>query len=460
MRQIVMNEKSNKLILSEVNMSHKTTSILILLLALAGMSGAANLVVNGDFEISTGTGWTQWWGGDSNRYVGDPVPDPGYGDHCAGVWWYTDGIFQDIAVGPGIYEFGGKLMTTQGMVNRNGVIRADVGDATNVWWSQDLAIVPGDATYTWYSYSGVIDNTVAGATRIRMNLMMANLVNPGSGIVYYDDVYLGPLGISDQAKFPHPTIGELVAPATDLIRWIKPDPNNPADTITCDVFFGTTNPPVTQIADNITASSITLSALVPPVTLLPGTQYFWRVNCTDPNSDGNPATTLGDVWTFSTRNDNPPVVDAGANKYLWINMNDGDGDPTKVTFMLDGTLTDDNQSPVTLLWTLIYSEQAPETVVTITNPAAVDTTCTITGTGFYRFQLHAQDAYAEALDTVEVIVYGSACEAAKGDPGDIPANYPGGIGDLDNDCDVDLDDLAITAATWLDCLSAKLGCTP
>ena len=59
---------------------------------------------------------------------------------------------------------------------------------------------------------------------------------------------------------------------------------------------------------------------------------------------------------------------------------------------------------------------------------------------------------------MEVIVYGSACEAAKGDPDDIPANYPGGIGDLNNDCNVDMNDLAVMAATWIECLSTKLGC--
>jgi hypothetical protein len=455
----VNKKKGTKLILSEVIMSHKTTSVFIILLALAGMTGAANLIVNGDFEIVGGPGWTQWWGGNSNKYVGDPVPWYA-GDHAAGVWWHDDGIFQGVTIGPGIYEFGGKLMTTQGMANRNGVIQCEVGDGVNVWWTQLLQIVPGDPINTWFSYSGVIDNTAAGATYVNLNLMMINTAASPAGIVFYDDVYLGPVGISDQAKFPHPAIGELVAPVTDLIRWIKPDPNNPADTITCDVFWGTTNPPQTQIVDNITADSITLSTLVPPVTLLPGTQYFWQLNCTDPNTGGNPATTLGNVWTFSTRNDNPPIANAGPDQYNWLDMADGDGDPTKVTFTLDGTITDDGQSTVTTLWTLIYSEQAPETDVIITNPAAVDTTVTINGTGLYRFQLHAEDAYAASDDTVDVYVYGSACEAAKGDPDDIPANYPGGIGDLDNDCDIDLDDLAITAATWLDCLSAKLGCTP
>lgn len=448
-------------------MSHKTTFILILLSALSVVSGAANLVVNGDFENPTGAGWKQWWGGNSNRYVSDPLLPS---NHCAGVWYSDDGVIQSITVGPGIYEFGGKLLhgalAEAPLFNRRGVIQAEIGDETNIWWTQQLDITP-TSPKEWqsarsqdgYPNSMIIDNTAAGATRIALNLFLVDTGDNPAGVVRYDNIYLGLQGISKQAKFPHPTIGELVAPATDVIRWIKPDPNNPADTITCDVFFDTNNPPLTQIADNITADSITLSALPPPITLLPGIQYFWRVDCTDPNSGGNPVTTLGDVWTFSTRDDNPPIVDAGANQYLWIDMNDGDNDPTKVTFTLDGTLIDDGQSPVTTQWSLIYSEQDPATVVNIISPAAVDTMVTINGTGFYRFQLQAEDAYALVSDTVEVIVYGSACEAAKGDPADHYHTYAF-IGDVNNDCQIDLEDLAIVAATWLDCVSDKLGCTP
>jgi hypothetical protein len=117
----------------EVPMSKKA-AVLIVVFGMIGAVNAVNLVVNGDFEqLPGGTGWTQWWGGNSNRYVTDPVE----GDHCAGVWWHDDGIIQTLTVGPGKYEFGGKLMTTQGMVNRRGVIQVEFGG-----FIRQLDIVP------------------------------------------------------------------------------------------------------------------------------------------------------------------------------------------------------------------------------------------------------------------------------------------------------------------------------
>lgn len=443
-------------------MGMKKVTIILGVLAAIGVANATNLLVNGDFEQTPGgTGWTQWWGGNSSKYAADPL---NAANHCGGVWWYDDGISQVVTIGPGMYEFGGKLMTNQGMVDRRGVIQAELGGQL-----QQLNIVPGDAINVWhiakpqagFPNSAIVDNTTFGATTFTINLMMANIVGNGSGIVFYDDVYFGPLGVAREAKFPHPYISEVVPPATDVLKWTNPDPNNPADTITSVVYLevddGDPNFHTSAIANGITTKSVTLSALTPPVSLLPGTKYGWRVDCTDPH--GSPATKQGAYWTFTTRNDNPPVVAAGPDQYNWLDMADGDGDPTKVTFTLNGQLTDDGASPVTKLWSLIYSEQAPATVVSITNPASLVTTVTINGTGLFRFLLVADDAFAHAEDTVDVYVYGNACEAAQGDPADHYQTYVF-VGDVNNDCKVNLDDLSIMAATWLDCLSSKLGCTP
>lgn len=433
----------------------KKISLMLMASAVICAAWADNLVINGDFEqLPGGTGWTQWWGGNSNRYVGDPL-NPA--NHCAGVWWHDDGIFQTIPIGRGKYEVGGKLMTTQGMVNRNGVIRVGYGPV-----EYDLAIVPGDAVNTWYFKSGIIDNSsVPYATTLTLNLMMANTGTPPSGIVFYDEIYVGPVGISKQAKFPHPYNGEqLVPPSTDVLRWTNPLPYNPAESINSTVYLekddGDPNFQSAPIAVGLTTNYITLSSL--GISLQPNSKYYWRVDSTDPNN-GVPQLTQGSIWSFSTVDDKPPVVNAGADKYLWLPMDDGDGDPTKVTFILDGTLTDDGKSPVNLLWELIYSEQDPATVVNITAPTQEDTVVTINGTGFYRFRFNANDAYFHAEDVVEVIVYSTACEAAHGDPADHYHTYPF-VGDVNNDCLVNMADLAIMAATWLDCVSDKLGCTP
>ncbi len=447
----------------------KKVIVFLMALTVIGAANAGNMLVNGGFEDPAGSGWSQWWGGNSTKYVTDSVE----GDNCAGVWWHDDGVLQEVPIGPGMYEFGGKIMTTEGVFNRRGLIQAEIGGL-----ELQLDIVPGDAVDEWFVKSGIIDNTTLGATTIIINLLMDSFdINP-TGIVFYDDIYLGPLGISKEAKFPipyncHPTVQDI----TDVLSWNNPDPNNPGDTVTCDVYLVASDPNLlsssTAIATGVTSGSVTLSALVPPVYLKPAvvssptTQYYWRVDSTDPVG-GFPVTTQGGEWTFTVIHDETPEVDAGPDQYLWLDMADGDGDPAKITFSLNGTVDDDGQSAVDTLWSLDYSEQDPATIVTITSPSdnftydgtlIVGTPVTIDGTGLYTFLLEADDAYTGDDDTVTVIVYGSACEAAKGDPDDIPTNYPDGHGDLDDDCDTDIVDFSIMALTWLDCMSDKLGTT-
>lgn len=445
----------------EVIMNYKKVMIFATVLVWIGFAAAENLLVNGDFEATTAdldawNAWSQWWGGNSNKHVADPIED----DYCAGVWWHDDGILQTVDIGPGMYEFGGKIMTSEegGMYNRRGLIQAEIGGL-----ELQLDIVPGDAENVWFVKSGIIDNTTLGATSITINLLMDSFDVDPAGIVLYDDIYLGPEGISREAKFPVPANGATtVQPVLDVLSWQNPDPNNPSDIITSDVFLYAGDDPNLLKDPNVLpwlyADDITDEFVA--VTLTPEQQYFWRVDCTDPHGDPNgPVTTQGEVWGFTTINDNPPVVDAGDPQYLWIDMDDGNLDPNQVTFQLDGQVTDDAQSPLTILWTLDYSEQDPATIVDIVDPNKLDTEVMIDGTGLFTFLLGVDDKYAHVEDTVTVIVYGTACEAAQGDPDDHYQTYEF-IGDTNNDCEIDMVDLANLAATWLDCLSDKLGCTP
>jgi hypothetical protein len=167
----------------------KKMMILLAALAVAGIANA-NMLVNGDFEDPAGSGWTAWWGGNSNKYVADPVE----GDNCAGVWWMDDGLFQTIAIGPGIYTVSGKFMQENLGNGRIGVIKAEIGDGVNVWWVQEVAISEIDPQGTWLSDGFVIDNSVAGATSLKMNLFMydQNGWGSGTGIVRWDDISVIP----------------------------------------------------------------------------------------------------------------------------------------------------------------------------------------------------------------------------------------------------------------------------
>jgi hypothetical protein len=167
----------------------KKVTILLMLFAMVGIANA-NMLTNGDFEDPAGSGWSQWWGGNSNKYIPDPVES----DHCAGVWWMDDGLFQGITIGPGTYTVSGQLMQEALGNGRIGLIKAEIGDGVNVWWSQEIQITQNDPALTWKSGSTVIDNTVAGATYLKVNLFMwdSNGWGSGLGIVRYDNISVTP----------------------------------------------------------------------------------------------------------------------------------------------------------------------------------------------------------------------------------------------------------------------------
>ncbi len=150
----------------------------------------ANLLVNGDFEDPAGSGWSQWWGGDSTKYT----PDPLESDYCAGVWWVGDGIFQGLTIGPGIYKVSGQMMHGGLGNGRIGLIKAEIGDGVNIWWVQEIQITQNSPLSTWISNSMVIDNSAAGATKLNINLFMWDTAGwgSGSGVVRWDNISVVP----------------------------------------------------------------------------------------------------------------------------------------------------------------------------------------------------------------------------------------------------------------------------
>jgi hypothetical protein len=292
----------------------------------------------------------------------------------------------------------------------------------------------------------------------------------------YDNARISFPGGITPALFPVPKTGNLgVGPSADVISWTNPAPlKNPSDVILCDVWFRSSATPLAdpnlvdgqpgavQIVNDQAINSVDLSALANPITLVPDRYYYWKVNVIDPNNGGNPFQIDGFTWFFYTGDAAPTNVNAGLDQYVWLTGG------TK-TFTLNGSYTDDGKSAVTTTWTLNPLTQTdPATVTTIATPSVAQgiktsgshaTTVTVNNTGWFFFDFTATDSAGTTVDTVNVGVYVDACEAANQDPADIPTKYPNGQhGDIDGDCDVDLNDFAIMAASWLDCMSTKLGC--
>jgi hypothetical protein len=324
-------------------------------------------------------------------------------------------------------------------------------------------------TPTWQRYSAQY-TIPSNAETLKMVLTNVNYNGLGTAKFGFDNVFFAVAGGTPALK-PIPAVGRGVNPANPIISWTYPDPNRPGDTLTADVYILESDvlltaepnlgpvmvdPGVVKVADDITDSSINL--LNAGYTVQADKYYYWAVHVNDPTA----GTIKGFTWYFQTFDAPPVSVDAGADQYVWLTMNDGTPADGKVTFTLSGSVVDDGKSPLTTTWTLdtVLTETDPATQVVIHNPNNLTTQVTIDNTGWFFFVLTAQDQVGSASDVVNVGVYASACEAANQDPSDIPARYPGGHGDIDGDCDIDLEDLAILANTWLDCMSGKLGCTP
>ncbi len=110
----------------------------------------------------------------------------------------------------------------------------------------------------------------------------------------------------DTPSDPVPANGTPNADVDLDLSWVSEDPN-PPDTVTYDLYFGTSNPPP------LVASDLTEAAYDPGTMDLDVTHY-WRVVAWD-NQD---TSTTGPLWTFGTDDNCPLVYNPG--------QEDADGD--------------------------------------------------------------------------------------------------------------------------------------
>ena len=185
------------------------------------------------------------------------------------------------------------------------------------------------------------------------------------------------------------------------------------------------------------AGAIQLEAVTSAVVTTDAKQrYFWAV---DTYPAGAEEPNLGPVFDFYADN-LAPAVDAGDDVTTWL-------DNGSVDVALAGVVTDSD--PTTSVWTVVSQPDDPNLPdAVIVDPAALDTTATLSAIGAYVLQLEAEDGEYQTADTVTINVYSDSCEAAKSLPDYVPL-----VGDLDEDCDVDQDDMDLLMQNWLECVA-------
>lgn len=443
-----------------------------------GLAARANLLENGGFEEGdlgqlgsvTIPGWNSW--GSDGWHHNDPeaiIDTKGMK-----FWWDGAGMWQDYPATPGnIYLYTVQVIDASRDTSPNNwdfQIEAEFYNAADAMLTAvvlgyfDSTIQPDD---TWVEIGGLIE-APAGTAYGRVVLRMWDWQEGIGGAIYFDEVSVIDMSHAGAAFDPEPADGAYVGLDINQLSWSAPDPNNPADTIACDVYFeaddGDPNFYGAPVATGITDGSILLADY--GITLQDETSYTWRVDCTDPNTPGNPVTTTGAVWTFHVT-DVPPVVTAGDDQYLWIYMDDLDTEPNQVTFAVTGTYTDDGKSPITRAEWVQGTHQGGGTVSILSQsepvPGTIEAVVNATASGWLSLRLEVEDAAGLATDSMNVGIYNSCLEAALEDPNDkkITETWPNGQhGDINGDCKTNLEDFAILASTWIECMTAKAGCTP
>ncbi|MEN6384340.1 MAG: LamG-like jellyroll fold domain-containing protein [Phycisphaerales bacterium] len=388
----------------------KKIFILFLSLAAVGNLFAANLIQNpgfetgsmGSFTTCTIDNWTKFGGSGYYHADSGKVRDL----RAIKIWMADSNVAQDFTAIAGeiynvsayAYAWSGDNFGFRGM---NGVVEVRWLDSTKAILSTDIIGYfygaqtqgnPIDPYDTWKNISGMAV-APTGAAYGRIRLYIENNGGTLGGSVNWDDVVVEQN--ANPASNPNPANGSTVDTSTaTVLSWTNPAPRHTGDVITCDVYLGIDgNMPGTntKVVSNQAVSSVNVG------TLASNQNYYWRVDCYDPDGADPEVKTEGMVWHFTTTNQ-APSVDAGTKKTVWKA-------PASIAVSMDAGVTDDGfplPSNLTYAWTV---DSGPATPAFSPSSTVENPTVTFTVAGTYILRLTADDGEKEAYDTVKIRVY-------------------------------------------------------
>jgi lysophospholipase L1-like esterase len=186
-----------------------------------------------------------------------------------------------------------------------------------------------------------------------------------------------------KAYLTYPTNGSYQwPPEFKGLQWSIPEPRNPGDVVTCDVYIGT-DPNELELIAAYEPNNFLPSDAYP---IIADHNYFWRVDCNDPNA-GNPVVTEGRVWNFHTF-DPVPHVYAGEDMSEFLPAR---GSKVR-TLQMDATVNDqgDPNSVLYYLWS-VESAPADAPEVVFNDNTVEDPLVTFFAAGEYVLRLSASD---------------------------------------------------------------------
>jgi hypothetical protein len=330
-------------------MKKKIVLLVILVIGFAAGNVLANNLLNPGFELGdTGrfdpqnvTSWTTFgtngWHTDHNSI--NDVNGIHSGVKAVKIWQPDTYLYQDCNVVVGkMYNFSVWAITQKlddlGLHGKNGVFAVQwLDSAKTTILSTDIigyfyggtytvpppTVTGGDPCNTWKFISGMAA-APTGASYGRVRLYIEIWGAPG-GSVCWDDASVT---WRYAASYPEPAddplhLVPLVPFGVTALSWTRPAPRQPGDTIRCDVWFGTdSNMPGTntKILNKQDANSVAISSLASHQ------DYYWRVDCYDPNTPGPEIKSEGETWTFNTAGNCVSYMPGDINGDCYVNFAD------------------------------------------------------------------------------------------------------------------------------------------
>jgi len=198
---------------------------------------------------------------------------------------------------------------------------------------------------------------------------------------------------------PDPANRAIVKPGEVELCWTLPDPCVPGQPVSVDVYFtddldalwNFTDPEAIKVVSNQNAASVVVQTQTK-------TRYFWAID-TYIGSDNDPV--FGPIFSFVADNA-PPFVNAGPDISTFLQ------DGTR-TGPVSGIVTDDGAiQPYTVTWSVVEQPSDADSALpaaVIADPAALQTTVTVSAEGTYVLQLEANDGEYTSSDTITINVH-------------------------------------------------------
>jgi hypothetical protein len=320
----------------------KKKIVLLVILVVGFAAGNALALLNPGFEEgalgqfgggpipSWTTVGTQGWHHSDVNYGG--VNCVHSGTKAVKIWQANTNLYQDFSAIVGkaykvdVWAIAASGDNT-GLKGMNGVIEVQ-------WLDPNKTVETGTQIIGYYDGNGVDPYNVwkfisgmctspAGTAYGRVWLKLVVTTGPIKGSVNWDDVSVTWRYAASNPKPADdpPRLVPLVPFEVTALSWTRPAPRQPGDIIRCDVWFGTDgNMPGTntKILNKMDANSVAISS-----PLDSHQDYYWRVDCYDPNTPGPEIKSEGETWTFNTAgNCGPSYMPGDINGDCYVNFAD------------------------------------------------------------------------------------------------------------------------------------------